>query len=618
MATTFEPLSPAVESTSLTAERHESSFWRSTAPANIADDDQWTIWSRHLRKRQTVKRLAELCRTSESPLRWGLAVDGLTPQAMELLSLLDLRKSKRKGKSHADSAQFDATKAVASLSQWLAGTRALPQSIDFAVECLAVAHTLPAVAGEASEETWWRVLEELWQVARSAADWRIDAEMPPEQGLAQQLLAGELPLTLAYLLPEIRHLYKLREAAHEALSEGLVELTNGEGQLRGPYLGVLRPLLACWTRCRALGQSWKKGCWNRKAEEQYTWAVTQSLCLSATGGRSLLGQPNDASWTPEFLAAVLKQGGDRSDISAANAIFGRKLTKLITGKENNCIPETSDNCEWAGVVTMRTEWERSAPTVAVDYSSPKLRLEVWSGAQRMISGCWDWKTVVDGKLLEPVGAWEEVCWFSDEDADYLELSIDLAGGAMLERQIMLARDELFLFLADNVHKSGGGEVTHQFRLPLDSAVEFQPEKESREGFLNAGKTLSRVMPLALPEWRVDPRFGELSFTDGQLRLEQHRPGRNLCCPLLIDLKRPRAGKPCTWRQLTVAQSLEIQPHDVAVGYRAQCGKDQWLFYRSLEAKANRTLLGQNLSSEFLVARFLAPDGEIDELLEIEG
>ncbi|MCA9231839.1 MAG: hypothetical protein KDA57_14410, partial [Planctomycetales bacterium] len=73
-----------------------------------------------------------------------------------------------------------------------------------------------------------------------------------------------------------------------------------------------------------------------------------------------------------------------------------------------------------------------------------------------------------------------------------------------------------------------------------------------------------------------------------------------------------------WRQLTVAQSLEVQPHDVAVGYRAQCGKDQWLFYRSLDQPANRTVLGQNLSLDCLVARFLAASGEVDELLEIDG
>ncbi len=613
MATTLEPTTSADDSASLAAERRQAQFWRNTAPANIAKDDQWPLWSRHLSKRRTPKPLADLCGASKSPLRWGLADDGLTAQAADLLSLVDELETKPKGKS-----RFDAAQAVKSLSVWLKGTRALPQSVGFAVECLAVAHLLPAVADEASEEVWWQLVDELWQVAQSSADWGIDSEMPPEQGLAQQLLVGELPLTLAYLLQEIRPLYKLREDARDALAEGLVELTNGQGQVRGAYLAVFRPLLACWTRSRALGQQLKKGNWNRKAQEQFEWTVTQSLCLSAADGSSLLGKPNQSSWSPEFLASVLELGGDRSDLSAANAIFGKKLTRLVKGKEDDGIPEASDNCEWAGVATMRTDWERTAPTVVVDYSSPDLRLEIWSGTQRLISGVWDWNTAVDGKLLEPVGNWEESCWFSDEDADYLELSIELSAGARLERQIMLARDEMFLLLADNIHETGGGEVCHRLRLPLDAAVKFQPEKETREGLLAAGKTVARVLPLALPEWRVDPRIGELAVDKGHLQLEQQRPGKNLACPLLIDLKKSRAGKPCTWRQLTVAQSLEIQPHDVAVGYRAQCGRDQWLIYRSLAAKANRTLLGHNLSSECLIGRFLAPAGEVDELLEIEG
>jgi len=613
MATTLEPTASATKSTGLATNRNKSQFWRNTAPVDVATDKQWTLWSRHLSKRRTPKPLIELCRASESPLRWGLAAEGITAQAAELLAVVDRLKSGAKGIS-----RFDAGKAGKSLSVWLKGTRALPQSIGFALECLAVAQLLPAVADEVSEEVWWKLADELWQVAQSAADWGIDSELPPEQGLAQQLLVGELPLTLAYLLPEIRPLYKLRENAREALAEGIVELTNGQGQVRGPYLSVLRPLLACWTRCRALGQQLKKGSWNRKAQDQFEWTVTQSLCLSTANGSPLLGQPNDASWTPEFLASLLEQGGDRTDISAANAIFGKKLTRLITGKENDRIPETSDNCEWAGVATMRTQWQRTAPAVAIDYSSPDLKLEVWSGSERLFGGVWDWNTAVDGKLLEPVGTWEECCWFSDDDADYLELSIELSAGARLERQIMLARDELFLLLADNIHDSGGGEVSHRMRLPLEPGVEFQPEEETREGLLTAGKKVARVLPLALPEWRVDPRVGELTVDKGHLQLEQQRSGNHLACPLFIDLKRSRSAKPCTWRQLTVAQDLEIQPHDVAVGYRAQCGKDQWLIYRSLAAKANRTLLGQNLSSECMIGRFLAPSGEVDELLEIEG
>jgi hypothetical protein len=154
-------------------------------------------------------------------------------------------------------------------------------------------------------------------------------------------------------------------------------------------------------------------------------------------------------------------------------------------------------------------------------------------------------------------------------------------------------------------------------LPLSGEIDFQPEQETREGHLIAGKTLARVLPLALPEWRNDPRIGQLTADKGRLQLEQQRNGKNLACPLLIDLDSKRAKKECTWRQLTIAQALEVQSHDVAVGYRAQCGGDQWLIYRSLAEAANRTLLGQNLSNECLVARFLAPEGEIDELLEIE-
>ena len=75
-------------------------------------------------------------------------------------------------------------------------------------------------------------------------------------------------------------------------------------------------------------------------------------------------------------------------------------------------------------------------------------------------------------------------------------------------------------------------------------------------------------------------------------------------------------RPVTWRQLTVGESLRAQPRDVAVGYRVAIGSRQWLIYRSLAAAASRTLLGHNLSSETLVARF-ARSGEVKTLIEIE-
>ncbi len=69
-------------------------------------------------------------------------------------------------------------------------------------------------------------------------------------------------------------------------------------------------------------------------------------------------------------------------------------------------------------------------------------------------------------------------------------------------------------------------------------------------------------------------------------------------------------------RLTVAESLEVVPSDVAVGYRVQCGDDQWVVYRSLKEPANRTVLGQNTAAELFVARFFRT-GECEELLAID-
>jgi len=620
---TTKPARKVSQTTSATKKLSDSiaspKFWHKSAPQamaykeGMADKDSWTLWSQHLGKRHTPLPLEIMGEATTTPLKWGLTLTELSPRTVELLALLDqLSVQARQDKPHVSEQTVEQI-----LAGWLEGSHALPQSIDFALECLVVAHLLPRVAEVVLPEFWWGLADALWQIADSASDWRSDAELPAEQGLAQQLLAGELPLTLAALLPEMRPVRKLLARAREALTEGLAELTNGNGLVQGKYLGYQRPMLACWTRCQLLGGQLKKDCWSRKSNKIFQWMVTHSLALSSPLGTPLLGGPHDEAWSPEFLRCVLKMGGDEAQAAAAKSIFSKPLTTGIKAHKESALPENSDNCEWAGVAYLRTDWQRKAPVLAVDYSSPDLRLECWVGPQRLLAGVWSWKTTLHGKPLEPVGSWEESCWFSDEDVDYLELSIDLKGGARLERQILLARDEMFLLLADYIIDTNGGQLCHRASLPLDQAVAFEPEQETREGLLTANKTLARVLPLALPEWRSDPRVGQLTTNNDHLQLEQQREGQNLACPLLIDLKGSRAKKACTWRQLTIAQSLEIQSHDVAVGYRAQCGKDQWLIYRSLVEPANRTLLGQNLSNECLVARFLAPEGEIDALLEIE-
>jgi hypothetical protein len=55
---------------------------------------------------------------------------------------------------------------------------------------------------------------------------------------------------------------------------------------------------------------------------------------------------------------------------------------------------------------------------------------------------------------------------------------------------------------------------------------------------------------------------------------------------------------------------------MAAGYRVQVGHDQWLLYRALDEPRNRTLLGCNVSCEFLLGR-IGRSGAVKRLVEIQ-
>jgi hypothetical protein len=257
--------------------------------------------------------------------------------------------------------------------------------------------------------------------------------------------------------------------------------------------------------------------------------------------------------------------------------------------------------------------------LAVAHASDPLRVELHVGGRRLLAGDWTMETHCDGRPVGPVGAWEELCWQTDKNCDFLEVGVELADGLRLERQIVLAKLDRVLLLADIVLTSDRTprELRHSLNLPLARGAAWRPEDETRDGVLAAGKQRTAVLPLGLFEWRCDPRGGSLTCEGGRITLSQQATGRALYCGLLFDLDPRRSRKPRTWRQLTVAESRVRLPHDVAVGYRAQSGGDQWLVYRSLGPAGYRSVLGQNLVSEFFAGRFLET-GKIKEWIEIEA
>jgi hypothetical protein len=269
------------------------------------------------------------------------------------------------------------------------------------------------------------------------------------------------------------------------------------------------------------------------------------------------------------------------------------------------------------LAVLRTKWSPDAPRLAVNYSRGQMETELAVGSEVIWAGNCGPRVRVGQRELYSPSSWEALCWHSDEDVDYLELEGELAGGWKVQRQFVLARDELLLLVADAILGPQPEQLHYECHWPLSEAIEFAGGPETTDGVVARDRRWACVLPLALPEWRSDGRrTGDLQASGAGLSHELRRAGQRLYAPLLFDLDRKRAKKERTWRQLTVGADLLPLAHDMAVGYRVQIGQEQWLIYRSLAPPANRTVLGQNTVRDFLFARFNR-DGDVEPVVEIE-
>ena len=586
-----------------------SAIWHKSAPEPVRRaysagkvSKGWAAWSKYLAKRTRPLALKKLTPGKNSPLGWALPEDTQDRNTDDFLAEIERFEC---GKRPDDAAGNTV------LLDWLADAAGAPPDPHYGLQALAWCRELPRLGSLLPSDQWWDLLDHLTGTAVEAE--LLDLEDDP---LTHQLLAGELPLTLAYLFPEFKPCRKLAAGAQQALSAGLVDLLDGEGLPHADRLDLLPALLGTWTRCSALGSQMPKGCWTSAAQTQYEWLVRAALRLTRRDGSLMFSRGATGPWCEDLFAAALEFGGDEDDRDIAVLALPGQDKAVAAAISELALPLAGSHCEWAAATVLRSSWSRSAPRLAVLWPGDSVRMELATNRGVVWSGYWELEVSRDGKLLAPTSEWEEVCWVSDDDVDYLELEIDLADGVRVQRQVSLAREDGFLLLADAVLSDRSGRLEYRSGLPLSDNIAFRPAEETREGLLLGDKPMALVLPLALPEWCASPCSGSLTATVGRLELRQAAEGKSMFAPLFFDLVPRRMTRRLTWRQLTIAESLEIQPQEVAVGYRVMVGKDQWLIYRSLTEAANRTLLGHNLSTEMLIAQF-DRDGEVVSLMEIE-
>jgi hypothetical protein len=575
-------------------------IWHKSAPRAVREayaieqfPEGWTAWQKHLAKRSKPVDPEALLPGGSNALHWAMPGSEATfPEG--------------------DSPIFAAQVLGQSPGLPIFAPQQSGQSPQIALEVLWQCRLLPRLASELPPDQWWAMMDQMFAAV-------ADAEAIPqeENPLVHQLLRGELALTLAYLFPEINPCRELGQVANRALSYGFQELLDGQGFPHARHLHLLRPLLACWTRCRSMRDGVPEGCWTPAAEEQYLWLIRNALRLTRPDGSVVLSSYPSSGNDMDLFIAATELSGKKSLLRIAKAVlpdYDTKSSKKLARKKSS--PAAAVHSPWAAAAVLRTDWSRRGRRLTVVYPGNRVQLELSSGGDVLFSGAWGLHVRFNRELLSTISEWEQICWVSDDDVDYLELEINLSGGFRVQRHLMLAHEDHVVLLADSILGERAGAIDYRGVLPLASGVEYRGSEETQEGYLWTGKCRALVIPPALPEWRSDPKADDLVQVGAELELHQSFEGCRLFAPLWIDLDRRRSGKPLTWRQLTVAESLMVQPRDVAAGYRIQIGKRQWLLYRSLADPANRTLLGHNLSTEMLVARF-DRSGEVEPLIEIE-
>lgn len=483
-------------------------------------------------------------------------------------------------------------------------------------EAVAWAYLLPAIsqtAAPVAEQLLGRLLE------------FVDAALANANPVTQLLAKVELALVLAHFAPDARLATSLRKGAIGAEARLAGALLDPFG-LPMQHVGeLLRPWLATLVRAHELLRGGETQ-FSDTARERLERLARHVLRLSRPDGGSILQTAAGTTADREFLTAAVLSTTSTPAIAAL--ALGKGTTDKKTPKGMPVAPLYSPK---AAIAVLRDRWGAPQTQATVNFSGPQVWLEVSRGNQSLLHGEWCASVQVNDVAATPLGPWTEVCWHSDADCDYLEIEQKLSGGWLLQRHVLLARQDECLLLADSLldettrtpaeflaTAGQAPQLAYSASWQLAPGVHFVPQAETREGHLQVGrKPLGLVLPLALPEWRKQPVTGELSVQNELLQHRLQTRGRNLFAPVWIDLNPNRfKGAPCTWRQLTIGESLQIQPREVAVGYRVQVRFAQWLLYRSLAWRGNRTVLGKNYATDFACCRF-HPNGETQDILEVQ-
>ena len=430
--------------------------------------------------------------------------------------------------------------------------------------------------------------------------------------LNEQLMLVELPIVLLQKFDGGSQFQSLGDSSIDLFAQRVEEVLDDDGWPGPKVTEDFGPLVASWTRSVALLESvgWTL---DEEALKSLRWLPRQIMRLKRADKTLLLSQ-SDSTVPDDLLKLMISVLGDGDD----QKIYQRTVDHPQSPRPNLVMLDKTCNTisTWGGSLLFHDRWEKKACRVAAEFNTRGCRLEI-AKTKSLIHGDAFPELIVDGNPLSVIDEPDVLVEYLDGRVAFAEIQWHFDHEVVMQRQIILSMEDKFAWIGDAVSAPGKAAIEYCCKWPLAKGISTVQETETNEMYLFDGKKMrGLIIPPALSEWKAARSEGRLTNTEDHFAMQVKRDAQAMYVPLFIDLSPKRSLKPRTWRQLTVAENLEIVDPEVAVAYRVHVGKQQFAFYRSMVEAANRTFFGENLNTEMFLGR-LEKNRTMTELVQIE-
>lgn len=491
-------------------------------------------------------------------------------------------------------------------------------------ELVVVTAAMPSLIDHLDYRVWWDLIGELHRYREMV----LEADPASTSAL---IIGGEVGLTFAWRLRDLPSCARLQESAVESVVQWC---KHEEDSLASAIAGSIHTRLTCASliRCRSLIEGTSRHKFRKQPANVLADLATWTAAMTIHTGGTAFSSATAQDVKDDTCDRGLLQAAVQCDAETLKPAMSAALGKSQSGGRlvwEISLPEAVHHCDQSKLAVLMPEWDVRRGRVHLDYSDKNFRIEMLAGKSVAISGDWETSIEVDGSELQPQSDWVSTCEYTDDDVHYLEFEQLWAGRVVLQRQVLVVRDDRCVLLADSVLPQDAAqrdpkvadanlpEIRYSSRMPIPASMTATGEEETREVVFADKRTQAMMIPLSANEWRVGQTSATLRVTgDDHVLLTANGKGA-LYAPLWMDTQRRRFKRKRTWRQLTVADELRIAAKNEAVGYRVQAGSEQWLLYRSLGQSRCRTVMGKHLVADFYAARFHMSDGSFEEIITVD-